>query len=65
MAAEREFYVGQVVQYRPPVTGGQVVAVVTAVHNMQFGVSLDVRVTDGTRYWPTGCETAFFAEDVR
>jgi hypothetical protein len=60
-----DFYVDQVVEYRPRITGGVVIAVVTAVRDIPlFGVTLDIRVTDGTGVWPTGLRTSVFAEDV-
>jgi hypothetical protein len=49
------YFVGMTVQFRPRVTGGLVIATVTAVHDIPlYGVSLDIVVTDGTRVWPTG-----------
>ena len=46
---------GDVVEFTPGVTGGHVVAVVTAVHEIPLhGTSLTIRITDGTTIWLTG-----------
>jgi hypothetical protein len=52
--APANFYVGMVVQFAPPVSGGVVVAVVTKVINR---TTLALRITDGTRNYPTGTFT--------
>jgi hypothetical protein len=58
-----DHYIGDVVEFSPRVTGGYVVAVVTAVHDIPlFGVTLDIRVTDGTRYWPPGTRESISAD---
>ena len=58
-------YVGEIVSFNPRVTGGYVTAVVLAVHDIPlFGVSLDIRVTDGTAYWPTGIRESISADVV-
>lgn len=58
-------YVGQVVRFRPPVTGGEVAAKVTAVHSdPRWGTSLEVLITDGTRTWPTGSRECIDATQV-
>ena len=58
-------YVGEVIEYRPRITGGIVIAVVTAVHDSPlFGVSLTIRVTDGTAYWPVGTVETVSADFV-
>lgn len=45
----------QVVEFSPLVTGGHVVAVVTAVHEIPLhGTSLTIRITDGTTIWLPG-----------
>lgn len=60
-----DFFIGQVIEYRPPVTGGIVVAVVTAIHDIPlFGVSLEIRVTDGTRVWPPGTRETIPADGI-
>lgn len=60
-----DFYVGQVVRFYPRVTGGEVVAVVTGVRFIPFwGPTVDIRVTDGTRYWPTGSTGSMDPEDL-
>lgn len=58
-------YVGQIVRFRPPVTGGEVTAKVTAVHSdPRWGTSLEVLITDGTRTWPTGSRECIDATQV-
>ena len=60
-----DFFIGQVIEYRPRVTGGIVVAVVTGIHDIPlFGVSLDIRVTDGTRTWPPGTRESISADGI-
>ena len=56
--------VGQVVEYRPPVTGGLVVGVVTGIVDSIVGLAVTFRVTDGTRIYPTGSEHTVLSEDV-
>lgn len=61
--ATTDHYVGEIVQFVPRVTGGYVVATVTAVHDVpHFGTSLEIYVTDGTAYWPTGTVETISAE---
>jgi hypothetical protein len=48
------FSAGQVVEFRPPVSGGVVIAVVTRVVNRTM---VALRVTDGTATYPTGSFT--------
>lgn len=55
--------VDDVVTFRPRVTGGHVVAVVTGVHNSLVGPAYNIRITDGTRVWPTGANECI-SEDV-
>lgn len=45
------FHVGQVIEYRPPVSGGVVIGVVTRLGGR---TNLAFRVTDGTATYPTG-----------
>lgn len=60
-----DFFIDQVIEYRPRVTGGIVVAVVTAIHSVPlFGVTLDIRVTDGTRAWPPGTRESISADGI-
>lgn len=63
-AAVMNFYVDQVVEFRPRVTGGVAIAVVTGVRHVPFfGMCVDIRITDGTYHYPTGhCETVSVAE---
>lgn len=50
-----KYLVDEVVTFRPRVTGGHVVAVVTETHHHPLmGWSYTIRVTDGTMIWPTG-----------
>lgn len=57
-------YVDEVVTFSPGVTGGHVVAVVTGVqYDARFGYSYNIRITDGTRAWPTGA-TECVPEDM-
>lgn len=58
------YYVGQVVEYRPRVTGGVVIGVVTAINGTGKSAAVTLRVTDGTRVYPTGITECVFAEDV-
>ena len=61
-----DFYVGQTIEYRPRITGGVVIATVTAVHDIPlFGISLDILVTDGTAVWPTGTRESVSADFVK
>lgn len=46
-----KFNIGQVVEFRPPVCGGVVIAVVTGLPNLN---QINIRVTDGTLVYPTG-----------
>lgn len=46
-----KFHVGQVVEFRPPVCGGVVIAVVTGLPAIN---QINIRVTDGTLVYPTG-----------
>lgn len=62
--ATTEHYVGEVIEYRPRVTGGVVVGVVTAVNGTGKSAAVTFRVTDGTRVYPTGTTECVFAEDV-
>ena len=48
---QHQFHVGQVVEYRPPICGGVVIAVVTGLPNIN---QVNIRVTDGTLVYPTG-----------
>jgi len=58
-------YVGQVIRYRPRVTGGEVIGVITAVHrHPYYATSVTFRITDGNRLYPTGSTECVFAEDV-
>lgn len=58
--------IGDVIEFCPRVTGGYVTAVVLGVHSdPRFGgVTLDIRVTDGTAYWPTGTRESISADVV-
>jgi hypothetical protein len=58
-------YVGEIVHFHPPVTGGIVTATVKAVHSdPRWGTSLEVLITDGTRTWPTGSRECIDATQV-
>lgn len=46
-----KFFVGQVVEFRPPVSGGVVIAVLT---RQLTRTTFALRVTDGTAAYPTG-----------
>lgn len=57
--------IGQVIEYRPRVTGGVITGVVTAVHNLPlFPASVTFRITDGNRLYRTGTTETVFEEDV-
>jgi hypothetical protein len=56
--------IDDVVTFSPLVTGGHVVAKVTGVFfHAYFGYSYNIRITDGTRAWPTGA-TECVSEDM-
>lgn len=60
-----DHYIGEVIEFCPRVTGGYVTAVVLGVYHVpQHGVTLDIRVTDGTAYWPPGTRESISAEVV-
>lgn len=48
------FYVDQVVEYRPPISGGVVIGVITKLPDRNTAA---IRVTDGTGNYPTGSFT--------
>lgn len=48
---QHKFFVGQVVEYRPPISGGAVIGVVTGLPDM---TRINIRVTDGNLVYPTG-----------
>jgi hypothetical protein len=54
-AKPNPFYVGQVVLFRPPVSGVDAVAVVTRIISR---TDVALRITDGTALYPTGSFTA-------
>ena len=56
--------VGDVVEYRPRVTGGVVIGVVTEVHGTGKSAAVTFRITDGNRLYRTGSTECVFAEDV-
>lgn len=64
MATGEQLHAGQVIEYRPRVTGGVVIGVVTSVNGTGKSAAVTFRVTDGTRVWPTGITECVFAEDV-
>ena len=57
-------YVGQVIRYRPRITGGEVIGVITAVHPHPYASSVTFRITDGNRLYPTGATECVFEADV-
>ena len=56
--------VGEVVEYRPRVTGGVVIGVVTEVHGTGKSAAVTFRITDGNGLYRTGTTECVFAEDV-
>lgn len=59
------FYVDQVIEYRPRITGGVVIGVVTAVRDIpRFGTAVTFRITDGNSLYRTGSTESMFAEDL-
>ena len=57
--------VGDVIEYRPRVTGGVIVGVVTSVVGTGKSAAVTFRITDGNALYRTGTTESAFAEDVR
>jgi hypothetical protein len=55
---------GDVIDYRPRVTGGTVTGVVTSVIGSGRSAAVTFRVTEGTSLYRTGTTESVFAEDV-
>lgn len=56
--------VGDVIEYRPRVTGGVIIGVVTEVHGTSKSAAVTFRITDGNALYRTGTTECVFAEDV-
>lgn len=56
--------VGEVIEYRPRVTGGVVIGVVTKVIGTGKSAAVTFRITDGTALYRTGTTECVCAEDV-
>lgn len=59
-----ELVVGDVIDYRPRVTGGVIVGVVTSIHGTGESAAVTFRITDGNSLYRTGSTECVFACDV-